>query len=60
MNFVNSKANTKHSTVEKAKLWESYRNLPRFQHVPMAVIHPSPPRRKKNEVMPVPDLTISA
>ena len=37
--------------VEKVKEFETFRSLPRFSHVPMAVIHPSP-RKKKAEPEP--------
>lgn len=39
-------SNVKFLQVEKAKEWEAYRNLPKFTHVPMAVIHPSPRKKK--------------
>lgn len=38
-------SNVKFLLVEKAKEFEAFRNLPKFTHVPMAVINPSP--RKK-------------
>ena len=38
-------SNVKFLKVEKAKEFESYRNLPKYSHIPLAVIHPSP--RKK-------------
>jgi hypothetical protein len=52
--------NNRHSTVEKATEWESYRNLPRFNHPNMAVIHPSPVKKKKVAVEETPDMTISS
>jgi len=45
--------------VEKAKEYESFRNLPKFSHVPMAVIHPSPKKVKRPSPSPTPDLTMS-
>lgn len=52
-------SNVKLLQVEKAKEWESYRNLPKFNHVPMAVIHPSPRKKKRVEKSPTPNLTLA-
>jgi len=46
--------------VEKAKEWEAYRNLPKYTHVPYAVIHPSPKKLKKQDPKEIPDLTLNA
>jgi len=52
-------SNVKLLKVEKAKEFESFRNLPKFSHVPMAVIHPSPRKKKPVEKSPTPNLTIA-
>lgn len=39
-------SNVKFLQVEKAKEWESYRNLPKFSHKTLAVIHPSPRKKR--------------
>lgn len=40
--------------VEKAKEFESFKNIPRFSHAPLAVIHPSPtkPSNKPKHIPP--------
>jgi hypothetical protein len=45
--------------VAKAREFESFRNLPKFSHVPMAVIHPSPKKAFKPDPEPTPDLNVS-
>jgi hypothetical protein len=57
-NTMNS-SHQKFHEVAKAKEFETYRNLPKFTHVPMAVIHPSPKKVKQLSPEPVPDLNIS-
>jgi len=52
-------SNVKLLKVEKAKEFESFRNLPKFNHVPMAVIHPSPRKKRHIEKSPTPNLTIA-
>ena len=47
----------KHLVVEKAREFEQYKHLPKYNHVPYAVIHPSP--RKKKELSPQKDLTFT-
>lgn len=49
----------KHMQVTKAKEFETYKNLPKFTHVPMAVIHPSPRKLKKPDPSPEPDFNIT-
>ena len=51
---------SKHLKVEKAKEFESFRYLPRFEHVPMAVIHPSPRKKRIDPSPPKPNLTLTA
>lgn len=36
----------RHMQVSKATEFESYKHLPKYIHVPMAVIHPSPRKKK--------------
>jgi hypothetical protein len=45
--------------VEKAKEFETYKNLPKFSHVPLAVINPSPRKRRSLESSPTPPLKVS-
>lgn len=45
--------------VAKAKEWETYKNLPKFNHVPMAVIHPSPRKKRTAYSPPKPNLTVA-
>lgn len=52
-------SNVKFLKVEKAKEFETFRNLPKFTHVPMAVIHPSPRKKNRHEKSPTPNLTLS-
>jgi hypothetical protein len=52
-------SNVKLLKVEKAKEFESFRNLPKFTHVPMAVIHPSPRKKRPANKSPTPNLTIA-
>lgn len=52
-------SNVKLLMVEKAKEWESFRNIPRFAHVPMAVINPSPRKHKKPVKSPTPNLALT-
>lgn len=37
-------------TVEKAKEWENFRNLPRFSHKELAVIHPTPKLQVRKKI----------
>ncbi len=46
--------------VTKAKEFEGYRTLPKFDHVSMAVIHPSPTKKRAPYAPPTPDLTIGS
>lgn len=52
-------SNVKILKVEKAKEFESFRNLPKFSHVPMAVIHPSPRKKKRLAQSPTPKLALT-
>jgi len=46
------------SEVEKAKYWEPFRNLPKYKHKEMAVIHPSPIKKKAPLPPKKPALTV--
>ena len=52
-------SNVKFIKVEKAKEFESFRKLPRFQHVPMAVIHPSPRKKRPRPESATPSLALA-
>ncbi len=52
-------SNVKILKVEKAKEFETFRNLPKFTHVPMAVIHPSPRKKKDRHESPTPNLAMT-
>jgi hypothetical protein len=52
-------SNVKFLKVEKAKEFETFRNLPKFNHVPMAVIHPSPRKKIRPETSPTPNLALT-
>jgi hypothetical protein len=56
---VGFKSNVKLLKVEKAKEFETFRNLPKFNHVPYAVIHPSPRKKSRPSMSPTPNLTMS-
>jgi hypothetical protein len=45
--------------VEKVHEFESYKQLPKFTHVPLAVIHPSPRKQKSIDNPPPPEMTMS-
>ena len=45
--------------VEKVKEFESFRQIPKFQHVPYAVIHPSPRKRRDIGEAPACNLNMS-
>jgi hypothetical protein len=45
--------------VSKAKEFETYKNLPKYNHVPLAVIHPSPRKKKSPEASPTPPLKVT-
>ena len=53
-------SNVKLLKVEKAKEFESFRNLPKYKHVPLAVIHPSPRKKVRPSRSPTPNLTMTA
>ena len=44
--FNPSGSQVKFTKVEKAKEFESYRQLPKYSHVPLACIHPSPRKKR--------------
>jgi hypothetical protein len=46
--------------VEKAKEYESYRRLPKFTHVPMAVINPATMKKRTPPRVHSPSLMLSA
>ena len=46
--------------VECAHEFETFKQLPKFNHVPMAVIHPSPKKVKKPSPPPRPDFQMVA
>lgn len=46
--------------IEKAKDFEKFRQLPKFTHVPYAVIHPSPRKRQTPSPPPNPDLQVTS
>ena len=48
------------SKVSFSKEFEEFRQLPKFSHVPLAVIHPSPIKRLANPKRPDPDFEIEA
>jgi hypothetical protein len=56
---VGLSSNVKFLKVEKAKEFESYRNLPKYSHVPLAVIHPSPRKKRVPTRSPTPNLSMS-
>ena len=43
------------SKVSQATEFEDFRQLPKFSHVPLAVIHPSPVKRMAKPLRPDPD-----
>ena len=52
--------NIKASKVSFATEFEDFRQLPKYSHVPLAVIHPSPIKRLPKPQRPVPDFEINA
>ena len=46
--------------MSKAREFEDYKRLPKFNHVPMAVIHPSPVKKRAPPKRPEPDLEVEA
>ena len=50
----------KFMVVSKAKEFEVFKNLPKYSHVPMAVIHPSPKKKARVPLPPPAILDISA
>jgi len=52
--------NVRFLKVEKAKEFEGYRQIPKYSHIPLAVIHPSP-RKKRTPPRPEsPTIVVSA
>lgn len=46
--------------VSAAKEFEDFRRLPKYSHVPLAVIHPSPVKRHSKPRRPSPDFEIES
>lgn len=42
--------------VSQAKEYEDFKQLPKFNHVPMGVIHPTNRRKVRDPVRPTPDM----
>ena len=42
--------------VSQAKEFETYKQIPKFSHIPLAVIHPSNRLKKRQPVRPTPDM----
>ena len=40
----------------QAREYETYKQLPKFSHVPLAVIHPTPKIKKRTPLKPTPDM----
>ena len=46
--------------VEKAKEFEGFRRMPKFVHVPLALINPSPRKKRSPKIVESPSINISA